>query len=100
MTRRRLLAESESIDIAEYMAYESIVGPIGHERADYRAALGAWASLSPHQKKGAEPPKIEDFLLQFGEQEPEELTEEDMANREAMLMESLKAAVGEKGTWQ
>lgn len=81
------------------MAYESIVGPIGVERGDWQAAVGAWASTLPHAPKG-KTIAVEDYLLDFDNKEPEELTEEDMADRERMLLESFKAAVGDKGTWQ
>ncbi len=101
MTRWRLFQETDSNDIAEWMAFEQIDGPIGDLRADYRAALGAWAAVSPHVKEGQEI-SIDDYMLNFGEQEEEEgqLPEDEMKNREALLLAKFKVAVGDLGTWQ
>ena len=49
----------------EWMAYYQVAGPLGDERADYRAASIVSTLVNLVRKKGAQPKPIEDFLLEF-----------------------------------
>lgn len=57
-----MLDEVSSAQLAEWMAFESVDGPLGNRRADYLfAMLGAVMANSMRSKGPAK--KIEDFLL-------------------------------------
>lgn len=70
-TVEKLLENISSKELAEWKAYERVVGPLGHERDDYHAAQIAQVLSSMFQNSKSKPSKIEDFKLTFRYQETE-----------------------------
>lgn len=61
MTVRRLLAETDSAELAEWMAYEKVAGPLGADRGDIHSAV--IAATVANVNRGKKPPmKIADFV--------------------------------------
>lgn len=58
-TVARLQRNMSAREFAEWVAYTTVTGPIGEERADYRTAMLAYVNASLWTK-GV---KLEDFLL-------------------------------------
>ncbi len=53
-------------EFAEWIAYCQIEGPLGPQRDDLRAAIGAWVTASVNRGKRGRKPKLTDFMLKFG----------------------------------
>lgn len=53
-------------EFAEWVAYCQIEGPIGPERDDLRAAIGAWVTAMVNKGKRGRKPRIMDFMPKFG----------------------------------
>lgn len=100
MTRYRLLKEIDSGEIAEWMAYERISGPMGVDRADWHAAQVTQGLIAQNLKKGCDLPDLDKLLLPFGEEAEPELTEEECEERGEELYDKLKTAFKGKGKWQ
>lgn len=66
MTVAELLARMSGEELAAWMAYEELRGPIGPTRGDWQAAVVAStvASTIP-RRKGRARPKVVDFLLKW-----------------------------------
>jgi hypothetical protein len=60
-TVRELLEGIDSVELAKWQIYYSIE-PFGELRADYRQAITSWLLACVHRKRGANPPRLEDFL--------------------------------------
>ncbi|MBI0294508.1 DUF4035 domain-containing protein [Streptomyces sp. PRKS01-29] len=75
MTVRRLLAETGSRELAEWMAYERITGPLDGRRGDVQAAIIASTVANSQRSKGrALLPK--DFIPKWDR--PRAMTPEEM----------------------
>ena len=65
MTRRRLLAEVDSEELSEWLAFDEVHG-LPDDRADYSRALGAAHVVNCWRGKGDPPLKLVDFVPDFG----------------------------------
>lgn len=54
----------DAVEFAEWMQFDK-VEPIGGQRADYHAAMIAWAVRSPHVDRRSRE-KVEDFIPKWG----------------------------------
>lgn len=70
MTVRELLARTDSRELAEWMAYEQIDGPLGPERGDYHAAILAHTTASVWRGKDDPPLLVADFLPRWDAEAP------------------------------
>lgn len=62
MTVRELLDRIDSREIAEWMAYERIAGPLGGERLDVAAGIVASTVANANRDKKSKVAKITDFM--------------------------------------
>ena len=72
-----MLATIGSAELAEWMAYEKLTGPLGGARGDVQAALIASVIASVNRGKGQRAPTIADFMPRWDRtkvrKSPEEL---------------------------
>jgi hypothetical protein len=73
MTVRRLLAEVDSRELSEWMAYDSL-DPIGDERGDYQAGVVAATLANVWRGKGQKACAPGDFVPRFGAEPPDQET--------------------------
>lgn len=59
-----MLAGISATELLEWQAYSRVRGPLGPERADLRAALGAWATVASHSQKPRRH-KLDQFILKW-----------------------------------
>lgn len=71
MTVRRLLAETDSHELAEWMAFERVNGPLGGERSDFQAALIASTVVNAQRTKGSPIAQVSDFLPEWDPKPPQ-----------------------------
>ena len=80
-TVARLQRSISAREFAEWIAYTTVIGPIGEERADYRAAMVAYANASLWTKEVT----FKDFLL-FDPDKPQTTqTPDDVLNKIRMV---------------
>lgn len=77
MSLRRCMAEIDSAEFAEWIAYYQ-VEPFGEERADLRAGIGAAVVANVNRGAGAKAFSAVDFMPQFGGKRSDEQTPEQM----------------------
>lgn len=65
MTVRRLLAETDSHELSEWMAYERVAGPLGGVRGDAQAAVVSATIANVNRSKGQRPTKVSEFLIEW-----------------------------------
>jgi hypothetical protein len=78
MTVRSLLAEMDSRELTEWMAYD-VVEPFGDGRGDIQAGVVASTIANIHRTKNARPYKPTDFVPRYGEPPPREPTADEAA---------------------
>lgn len=76
MTVRSLLAEMDSRELTEWMAYD-LVEPFGDGRGDVQAGVIASTIANVHRSKNARPYRPTDFVPRYGEQPPPELSPDE-----------------------
>jgi hypothetical protein len=81
MSVRQLLAEVDSRELAEWMAYDRL-DPLGDERADYRAAIIAATVANRSRGKGERSYSPADFVPDFDAQPP---THAELAEKARLL---------------
>lgn len=77
MTVRRLLAETDALELAEWIAFEQIEGPLGGGRDDYHAGLIAATVVNTQLGKGATPVKVSDFMPEWDQGAPRPVQSDD-----------------------
>jgi hypothetical protein len=93
MSVRRLLAEVDSRELTEWMAYNAL-DPLGDERGDFQAAIIAATVANRWRQKGEAAHKPEDFVPKFDAEPP---TLEELVNKARLLALALGGEV--KGEW-
>lgn len=93
MTKRRLLAELDSHELTEWIAYEQVHGPLGAARDDFLTALLAAvvANASPNRRKGRPPSTPKDFMPKWDQDQPKQTWQEQLA-----VVHQLNTALGGK----
>lgn len=57
-------------ELAEWLAFERIEGPLGPERIDYAAAVVAQTIIAMNLKKGKKPPKLSELTIDWDTDKP------------------------------
>lgn len=90
MSVSELLASMSASELAEWMAYEEITGPLGPERGDIHAGIIASTIANVNRKKGKRPYKPQEFMPTWDR--PRANTPQQMAN----FLKSLTLGLGGK----
>lgn len=77
MTVTELLARISSRELSEWMAYYS-VEPWGAERDNLHAGIVASATINVWRGEKDEPVNAQDFMLQFGEDEKQPVSADEL----------------------
>lgn len=65
MTVAELDARISSRELSEWMAYETVTGPLAHRRGDIQAATVAAVVANSQKSKRAKKSKISDFVIDY-----------------------------------
>lgn len=85
-----MLAELDSHELSEWMAFEQVYGPLGPERVDLLfAMLMATVANAAPRRKGKSPATPKQFLPRWDQNRPQQTPEEQLA-----LVYQLNAAFG------
>ncbi len=74
MTRSRLVREMDCDELAEWIAFCNVTGPLGEERADINAAIVAATIANCHSTKRTFSPR--DFIIDYRPQKPAQTMEQ------------------------
>lgn len=77
MTVRRLLAETDALELTQWQAYELVYGPLGGLRGDVQAGVVASVIANANRGENTEPYSPNDFLPPWGQDDDDEDEEVD-----------------------
>jgi len=72
-----LLRRISATELAEWVEFEELEGPIGDRRADYNAGWIALHAIAPYRKDPEVPARLRDYLIKY-EHSAEDRTELDV----------------------
>lgn len=88
MSVRRMLAEIDSRELTEWMAYEKFAGPLGGERGDLHAAMVA--ATVANTVRGKKPPvKVSSFVPKW------DRPPQSVAEQKAVIEGAIRAATSQ-----